>query len=58
MKCSYTPTSKPFFECLSVLQRGSWPWSRRGSQSTNDTEEQNTNRTANNSTESKVCSIL
>ena len=52
------PTSKPFFECLSVLQRGSWPWSRRGSQSTNDTEEQQTNRTANNRIESKVCSIL
>ena len=41
-----------------LLQRGSWPWFRRGSQSTNDTEEQNTNRTANNRTESKVCSIL
>ena len=58
MKCVYIPISTGFFECLSVLQRGSWPWFRRGSQSTNDTEDERTNGTANNRTDSKICLIL
>ena len=43
MKCVYIPISICFFECLPVLQRGSWPWFRRNSQSTNDTEDESSN---------------
>ena len=55
MKCVYIPISICFFECLPVLQRGSWPWFRKGSQSTNDSEDEKTNGSANNS---KICLIL
>ena len=39
MKSDYLPICT-FSLNVSILQRGSWPWFHRGSQSTNDTEDQ------------------